>query len=127
MSAAVMPMRRVPCAKAGIAVAAKSPRLAAATRTRLNIHGSTVRRLPGGDAGPGSCKGQAKATAACGLHACEPGGWDGIVEKATGARRIPCAGGAYRIAADVGGCRASAPGLCRIAGPDGSHPQALGL
>src|SRR6478736_886412 len=48
MSAAVMPMRRVPCERAGIAVAAKTPMPAAAMRRRLNIRHSLVRRLPTG-------------------------------------------------------------------------------
>src|SRR3954462_15771362 len=56
-----MPMRSVPCEKAGIADAARRPRPAAATRKRLNIHYSPVRET--------DMQGASQAAAACRLHA----------------------------------------------------------
>src|SRR5215471_12719725 len=122
-----MPMRRVPCEKAGIAVAANSPTLAAATRTRLNIHGSTVWRLPWETLDPVHARAKPRRYAARRLHACDWGGWDGFGEKATNTRRIPRTGGPHRPAADGRRHRASAQGLCRTAANDGTNSQPLGL
>src|SRR5689334_3637541 len=73
MSAAVMPMRRVPWEKAGIAVAATRLRPATATRKRLNMRGSTVRRPPRGARAdvmqaPSQACARPADGAACGLH-----------------------------------------------------------
>src|SRR6187455_3329489 len=60
MSAAVMPMRSVPCEKAGAVEAARRPKPTAARRRCLNIHYSPIQWR--------DMQGSSQATAACRLH-----------------------------------------------------------
>src|ERR1043166_2234568 len=119
MSAAVMPMRSVPCAKAGVAEAARRPR-GAARRRRLNIHYSPVRER--------DMQGPSQANAACRLHALWL--WEGqnVVAKGTNSGGIPGARRLVRAHPDARGHRASPQGLRGLARSDAadSHPLGLG-